>query len=78
MAHAGKEPTSKAEAHAGTHGVGRYWVMWAILLAATGLTVWTGYKDLGALNLPLALTISLSLTMKISGNRPGTSAHSMS
>lgn len=58
MAHAGKEPTSKAEAHAGTHGAGRYFVIWAILLAFTGLTVWTGYMDLGAFNLPLAMVIA--------------------
>ena len=32
--------------------------MWAILLTCTGLTVWTGYKDLGAMNLPLALSIA--------------------
>ena len=32
--------------------------MWAILLTCTGLTVWTGYKDLGAINLPLALSIA--------------------
>lgn len=58
MAHAGKEPTSKAEAHAGTHGAGRYFVIWAILLAFTGITVWTGYMDLGAANLPLAMVIA--------------------
>ena len=66
MAHAGKEPTSKAEAHAGTHGAGRYFIIWAILLAFTGLTVYTGYKDLGWANLPLALTIaSIKATLVI-------------
>jgi hypothetical protein len=59
VAHAGKEPTSKAEAHAGTHGPGRYFVVWAILLAFTGITVGTGYMDLVALNLPLALAMAL-------------------
>jgi len=58
VAHAGKEPTSKAEAHAGTRGAGRYFVVWASLLAFTGITVWTGYMDLGSLNLPLAMTIA--------------------
>ena len=66
MAHAGNEPTSKAESHAGTHGAGRYFVIWAILLAFTGITVWTGYMDLGALNLPLAMTIaSIKATLVI-------------
>jgi cytochrome c oxidase subunit 4 len=58
VAHAGKEPTSKAEAHAGTHGAGRYFVIWAILLVLTGVTVWTGYMDLGSINLPLAMVIA--------------------
>jgi cytochrome c oxidase subunit IV len=47
---------SKAEHH--DHGTKRYFVVWAILLACTLLTVWTGYKNLGAWNLPLALTIA--------------------
>ena len=47
---------SKAEHH--DHGTKRYFIVWAILLACTGLTVWTGYTDLGSINLPLALTIA--------------------
>ena len=49
---------SQAEHEAGTHGAGRYFVIWVILLAFTGITVWTGYMDLGAFNLPLALAIA--------------------
>ena len=40
------------------HSTKSYFVVWAILLTCTGLTVWTGYKDLGAWNLPLALSIA--------------------
>jgi cytochrome c oxidase subunit 4 len=40
------------------HSTKSYFVVWAILLTCTVLTVWTGYKDLGSLNLPLALTIA--------------------
>jgi cytochrome c oxidase subunit 4 len=40
------------------HSTKAYFVVWAILLTCTGLTVWTGYKDLGSVNLPLALTIA--------------------
>jgi len=40
------------------HGTKRYFVVWAILLICTALTVWTGYKDLGSYNLPLALLIA--------------------
>jgi cytochrome c oxidase subunit 4 len=47
---------SKAEHH--DHGTKRYFVVWFILLICTVLTVWTGYKDLGAWNLPLALVIA--------------------
>lgn len=54
MAH---ESTSKAERHA-AHGPGRYFVIWVLLLVFTGTTVWTGRLDLGAANLPLALTIA--------------------
>ena len=47
---------SKAGHH--DHGTKRYFIVWAILLVCTALTVWTGYKDLGAFNLPLALCIA--------------------
>lgn len=59
MAHgAHHSAPSEAEHEAGSHGAGRYFVIWAVLLAFTGITVWTGYMDLGAINLPLALTIA--------------------
>ena len=54
MAH---ESPSKAERHA-EHGPGRYFVIWVLLLIFTGTTVLTGRMDLGAANLPLALTIA--------------------
>jgi cytochrome c oxidase subunit IV len=47
---------SKAGHH--DHGTKRYFIVWGILLVCTVLTVWTGYKDLGSLNLPLALVIA--------------------
>jgi cytochrome c oxidase subunit 4 len=51
--------TSKAEAHdIAHHGPGRYFLIWFLLLVATVTTVWTGRIDLGAANLPLALTIA--------------------
>jgi len=40
------------------HGTKSYFVVWVILLICTGLTVWTGYMDLGKINLPLALSIA--------------------
>ena len=40
------------------HSTKSYFVVWVILLTCTVLTVWTGYKDLGSMNLPLALTIA--------------------
>jgi cytochrome c oxidase subunit 4 len=43
-------------AHA--HGTGRYFAVWIALLCFTVITVVTGYKDLGAVNLPLALAIA--------------------
>ena len=57
MAQAANE-TAHAKTGAHSHGAGQYFVVWAILLVCTGLTVWTGYKDLGAVNLPLALCIA--------------------
>jgi cytochrome c oxidase subunit IV len=41
------------------HGMGRYWLVWALLLVFTVTTVVTGRMDLGAANLPLALTIAI-------------------
>jgi cytochrome c oxidase subunit 4 len=40
------------------HSTKSYFVVWVILLTCTVLTVWTGYMDLGKVNLPLALTIA--------------------
>jgi len=40
------------------HGTKRYFIVWAILIACTILTVKTGYMDLGSANLPLALCIA--------------------
>jgi cytochrome c oxidase subunit 4 len=48
---------SHAEEHA-SHGPGRYFVIWGVLLAFTGLTVWTGRMDLGAANIGIALAIA--------------------
>lgn len=48
---------SHAEDHA-SHGPGRYFLIWGILLAFTGLTVWTGRMDLGAANIGIALAIA--------------------
>jgi cytochrome c oxidase subunit 4 len=53
------DTTHKDEAHgAHGHGVTRYWLVWGALLLGTILTVVTGYKDLGAANLPIALVIA--------------------
>jgi cytochrome c oxidase subunit 4 len=40
------------------HSTKSYFVVWVILLTCTVLTVWTGYMDLGKVNLPLALSIA--------------------
>jgi cytochrome c oxidase subunit 4 len=53
-----KEPASPSHAGAHAHGPGRYFVIWAILLMFTGLTVWTGRMDLGVANIGIALTIA--------------------
>ena len=51
--------TDTAHAKGGHHhSTKSYFVVWAILLTCTGLTVWTGYMDLGKINLPLALCIA--------------------
>jgi cytochrome c oxidase subunit 4 len=55
-------PTKGEQAHGNGaehgHGVGRYIAVWLALLGFTVLTVVTGHRDLGAINLPLALTIA--------------------
>jgi len=48
----------KEGAHAGGHGIGRYALIWAILLVFTILTVITGRMDLGAANIFIALAIA--------------------
>jgi cytochrome c oxidase subunit 4 len=50
----------KEDAHGADHGIGRYALIWAILLAFTGLTVFTGRLDLGAANIFIALGIALT------------------
>lgn len=57
------ETTTKTEdSHEGGghahHGAGRYFIVWLLLLAFTGLTVWTGHKNLGDFNIVLALGIA--------------------
>jgi cytochrome c oxidase subunit IV len=42
------------------HGIGRYAIVWAVLLAFTGLTIWTGRMDLGAANIFIALFIAVT------------------
>ena len=67
MADAGKDTAhaqAKEEHHAGGHGVGRYFLIWIILLGFTILTVATGRRDLGGVNLPLALAASRSLRFR--------------
>jgi cytochrome c oxidase subunit 4 len=56
--HGNQTTPSKAEQHAGGHGAGRYYVVWLLLIVFTITTVVTGRLDLGAANLPLALTIA--------------------
>jgi cytochrome c oxidase subunit 4 len=40
------------------HGTGRYWLVWAVLIAGTILTVITGRRDLGQFNIFIALIIA--------------------
>jgi cytochrome c oxidase subunit 4 len=40
------------------HGTGRYWLVWAALIAGTILTVITGRRDLGEFNIFIALIIA--------------------
>jgi cytochrome c oxidase subunit IV len=51
---------SKDSAHAGGHGIGRYALIWAILLGFTALTVITGRIDMGAANIFIAMAIALT------------------
>jgi cytochrome c oxidase subunit 4 len=49
---------SKEIAHEGGHGIGRYLLIWGILLAFTLLTIVTGRMDLGAANIFIAMAIA--------------------
>ena len=42
----------------GSHGVGRYFLIWGILLAFTIITVTTGRMDLGSANIFVAMAIA--------------------
>lgn len=55
MAHQASD-THDGKAHA--HGVGRYFVVWILLLIFTATTVITGRLDLGEANIVLALAIA--------------------
>ncbi len=43
MAHEANQTTEAGKAEHHGHGAGRYWLVWIILLACTGLTVYTGH-----------------------------------
>ena len=60
MANATKDQQTHGGEHGGehSHGIGRYLAVWIALCGFTVLTVVTGHRDLGAVNLPLALTIA--------------------
>ena len=47
------------------HSVAPYVVVWLLLLVLTGVTVWTGHMHLGALALPLALTIATTKSLLV-------------
>jgi cytochrome c oxidase subunit 4 len=48
----------KEGAHEGGHGIGRYALIWVILLVFTLLTIVTGRMDLGVANIFIALAIA--------------------
>ena len=50
-----EEQAHDEEAH---HGIGRYALIWALLLVFTGLTIVTGRMDLGGANIFIALGIA--------------------
>ena len=63
MAHPVKTQGSHGEAHAhagGSHGIGRYVVVWLTLLVFTVITVVTGRIDLGSANIFLAMAIAIT------------------
>jgi cytochrome c oxidase subunit 4 len=47
-----------AQGHAEHHGIGRYVVIWGILIAFSILTVTTGSMDLGSANIYVAMAIA--------------------
>ena len=47
------------------HSVVPYVVVWILLLVLTAVTVWTGHMHLGALALPLALTIATTKSLMV-------------
>jgi cytochrome c oxidase subunit 4 len=50
----------KQHAEGAHHGVGRYALIWAILLFFTALTVITGRLDLGGANIFIAMAIAIT------------------
>ncbi len=51
--------TSRAEpGHEAEHSSVSYWVIWAVLLVLTGVTVWTGRMHLPTIGLLLAMVIA--------------------
>ena len=62
MAHEPAETEAgKAEHHG--HGAGRYWLVWALLLAFTALTVWTGHTHPNIVVALLIATTKASLVV---------------
>jgi cytochrome c oxidase subunit 4 len=57
VAHEATDTHPSKDAHHG-HGVGRYFLIWALLLVGTATTVITGRMDLGAANIFIALLIA--------------------
>jgi cytochrome c oxidase subunit 4 len=51
---------SKEAAHEGGHGIGRYAIVWVILMVFTVVTVVTGRMDLGGANIFIALAIAVT------------------
>jgi cytochrome c oxidase subunit 4 len=58
--HSKAKSAAGAEHAEGSHGIGRYAIVWAVLLLFTGLTIWTGRMDLGAANIFIALFIAVT------------------
>lgn len=56
MADSSHKDDGHGEEHA--HSATRYYIVWGALIVGTILTVLTGRRDLGVMNLPLAMTIA--------------------